>query len=60
MSDKAGGKGGLAKNPKKAKREPEADGDDFLEDLVAESDPKKQKKTNDVREPKTGRFRDKS
>ena len=44
MSGKAGGKGGLAKNPKKTKWEPEDDDDDFLEDLVAESDPKKPKK----------------
>ena len=40
MSDRAGGKGGPAKNPKKTKREPDDD-DDFLEDLVVDSDPKK-------------------
>ena len=43
MASKAGGKGGLAKIPKKMKREPEPDDDDddFLEDLVVDSDPKK-------------------
>ena len=56
MSDKAGGKGGLAKNPKKAKREPEADDDDFLEDLVAESDPKRQKKPTTYANLKPGGF----
>ena len=42
MASKAGGKGGLAKIPKKMKREPELDDDDddFLEDLVVDSDPK--------------------
>ena len=35
MSDKAQGKGGPAKNPKKMKREPDdKDDDNFLEDLV--------------------------
>ena len=33
MSGKAGGRGGLARNPKKTKREPDDD-DDFLDDLV--------------------------
>ena len=43
MASKTGGKGGLAKIPKKMKREPEPDDndDDFLEDLVVGSDPKK-------------------
>ena len=43
MASKAGGKGGPAKIPKKMKREPEPDDndDDFLEDLVVDSDPKK-------------------
>ena len=38
-----GGKGGLAKIPKEMKREPEPDDndDDFLEDLVVDSDPKR-------------------
>ena len=42
MASKAGGKGGLAKIPKKMKRElePDDDDDDFLEDLVVDSDPK--------------------
>ena len=35
-----GGKGGLAKIPKKMKREPEPD-DEFLEDLVVDRDPKR-------------------
>ena len=59
MASKTGGKGGPAKNPKKMKQE--LDDDDLLEDLVVESDPKKKpKKTNNVCEPKTGRFCDKS
>ena len=41
MAGKAGGKGGPAKIPKKMKREPDNDDDDFLEDLVVDSDPKK-------------------
>ena len=36
MSGKAGGEGGLAKNPKKTKREPDDDDDDFLGDLVVD------------------------
>ena len=39
MSGKEGGRSGPAKNPKKPKRE--LDDDDFLEDLVVDSDPKK-------------------
>ena len=54
MSGKAGGKGGLAKNPKKTKREP--DDDDFLEDLVAESDPKKPEKPMTYANLKPGGF----
>ena len=42
MASKTGGKVGPAKNAKKTKQEP--DDDDFLEDLVVESDPKKPKK----------------
>ena len=39
MSGKAGGKGGLAKNPKKTKREPDDDDDDdFLDDLVMDTE----------------------
>ena len=40
MSGEAGGRSGLAKNPKKTTQEPDDD-DDFLEDLVVDSDPKK-------------------
>ena len=39
MSGKAGGKGGLAKNPKKTKWEPDDDdNDDFLDDLVMDTE----------------------
>ena len=41
MASKAGGKGGLAKNPKKVKREPDPDDkddDNFLEDLVTSTE----------------------
>ena len=41
MASKAGGKGGPAKNPKKTKREPDDD-DDFLEDLVVDTESAKQ------------------
>ena len=54
MSGKAGGKGGPAKNLKKTK--PEPDDDDFLEDLVAESDPKKPKKPMTYANLKPGGF----
>ena len=37
MSGKAGGKGGPAKNPKKTKCEPDDD-DDFLDDLVMDTE----------------------
>ena len=43
------------KNPKKEDHD-----DDFLEDLVVESDPKKPKKPKNLLESETGRFRDKS
>ena len=39
---KVGGKGGPAKNPKKTKREPDGDDDDFLEDLVVDTETAKQ------------------
>ena len=42
MSGKAGGKGGLAKNPKKTKREPDDDDDDFLDDLAVDTETAKQ------------------
>ena len=38
MSNKAGGKGGLAKNPKKTRQEPDDNDDDFLEDLVVDTE----------------------
>ena len=42
MSGKAGGKGGLAKNPKKTKWEPDDDDDDFLDNLVVDTETAKQ------------------
>ena len=42
MSGKAGGKGGPAKNPKKMKWELDDDDDDFLEDLVVDTETAKQ------------------
>ena len=42
MSGKAGGEGGPAKNPKKTKRELDDDDDDFLEDLVVDTETAKQ------------------
>ena len=42
MLGKAGGKGGLAKNPKKMKWEPDDDDDDFLDDLVVDMETAKQ------------------
>ena len=42
MSGKAGGKGGLVKNPKKTKREPDDDDDNFLDDLVVDTETAKQ------------------
>ena len=38
MSGKAGGKGGPAKNPKKMKREPDDDDDEFLDNLVVDTE----------------------
>ena len=55
MSVKAGGRSGPAKNPKKPKRELDDD-DDFLEDLVVESDPKKPKKPTTYANLKPGGF----
>ena len=42
MSGKAGGKGGLAKNPKKMKWELDDDDDDFLDNLVVDTETAKQ------------------
>ena len=39
MAGKAGGRSGLAKNPKKMKTKQEQEDDDFLDDLVLEMDP---------------------
>ena len=50
MSGKAGGRGGSAKNPKKTKREPEDD-DDFLDDLVIETEPDKKQPSYSTLEP---------
>ena len=41
MAGKAGGRSGLAKNPKKMKTKQEQDDDDLLDDLVLETDPVK-------------------
>ena len=49
MSGKVGGRSGLAKNPKKTKREP--DDDDFLDDLVTEMGPDKRQPSYSTVEP---------
>ena len=54
MASKAGGKGGLAKNPKKAKREPDPvdkDDDNFLEDLVTTTETDKGQPSYSTLEP---------
>ena len=54
MASKAGGKGGLAKNPKKAKREPDPDDkddDNFLEDLVTSTETDKGQPSYSTLEP---------
>ena len=53
MSGKAGGKGGLAKNPKKTKREPDDDNDDFPDNLVVDMETAKQPSYSTL---KPGRF----
>ena len=50
MSGKAGGRSGLAKNPKKTKWEPDDD-DDFLDDLVTEMEPDKGQPSYSTLEP---------
>ena len=50
MASSRGTKGSRMKSPKKE------DDDDFLEDLVVDSNPKRPKKTDNVFEPKTGRL----
>ena len=54
MSGKAGGRSGLAKNPKKTKQE--LDDDDLLDDLVTETGP--DKKTTELLKTRTGWIRD--
>ena len=54
-SGKEGGRSGPTRNPKKTKQEPDDD-DDFLEDLVVESDPKKPKKPTTYANLKPGGF----
>ena len=54
MASKAGGKGGLARNPKKAKREPDPDDkddDNFLEDLVTSTETDKGQPSYSTLEP---------
>ena len=54
MASKAGGKGGPAKNPKKAKREPDPDdkdNDNFLEDLVTSTETDKGQPNYSTLEP---------
>ena len=54
MASKAGGKGGPAKNPKKAKREPDPDDkddDNFLEDLVTSAETDKGQPSYSTLEP---------
>ena len=51
MASSRGTKGSRMKNPKK-----EDNGDDFLEDLVVESDPKKPKKPTTYSNLKAGGF----
>ena len=54
MASKAGGKGGLARNPKKVKREPDPDDkddDNFLEDLVMSTETDKGQPSYSTLEP---------
>ena len=52
MSSKAGGKGGLAKNPKKMKWEPDDDdNNDFLDDLVVDTETDKRQPSYSTLEP---------
>ena len=50
MSGKAGGKGGLAKNPKKMKQEPDDD-DNYLDDLVMDKETDKRQPSYSTLEP---------
>ena len=51
MAGKAGGRSGLAKNPKKMKTKQEKDDDDLLDDLVLETDPDKWQMSYSTLEP---------
>ena len=51
MAGKAGGRSGPAKNPKKMKPKEEQDDDDFLDDLVVETDPDKWQMSYSTLEP---------
>ena len=51
MLGKAGGKGGPAKNPKKMKREPDDNDDDFLDGLVTETEQDKGQPSYSTLEP---------
>ena len=51
MAGKAGGQRGPAKNPKKTKTKQEGEDDDFLDDLVLETDPDKQQTSYSTLEP---------
>ena len=50
MSGKAGGRSGLAKNPKKMKQEPDDD-DDYLDDLVMDTETEKRQPSYSTLEP---------
>ena len=51
MAGKAGGRSGPAKNPKKTKPKEEQDDDDFLDNLVVETDPDKRQTSYSTLEP---------
>ena len=51
MAGKAGGQGGPVKNPKKMKTKREQDDEDWLDDLVLETDPDKWQTTYSNLEP---------
>ena len=51
MAGKAGGRGGQVKNPKKSKMKREQDDEDWLDDLVLETDPDKRQMSYSNLEP---------
>ena len=51
MAGKAGGRSSPAKNPKKTKTKHEQDNDDWLDDLVLETDPDKRQTSYSTLEP---------